>query len=326
MPTRTFILGAGFSVAQGLPLVRGLKERVVEFVRANPHPLDQACLEPGNGGHRRGQFYAGLDTVDPQGTLGFEEVLIALRKRLETANPDDPCYITRNVLQSGCARLLWSIHNSIRAVSPCYGNFATWLHRPGVGKPASVVSFNWDVLVETALTACHLLWSYSISQPGDVPVLKPHGSINWSGYLRTGGVCEYSGWERIAPGSQLSWDRSNPLVDPDQQEVNRDLRYMLFPGDPELPKHDPDLKLIWSDVERAIAEHEVLVFLGYSAPEYDSSAAEFFKRVAAQKRVEVYNPDKDHLSRFEAIFGPSAQLVPQTFEDSPYGRPRVGSQ
>ncbi|MGB8771595.1 MAG: hypothetical protein WCC92_18430 [Candidatus Korobacteraceae bacterium] len=98
------------------------------------------------------------------------------------------------------------------------------------------------------------------------------------------------------------------------------------PGDPDLPDHDPDLKLIWSEAERAMADRDVLVFLGYSAPKYDSFAAQFFKRVAVNKRIEVYNRNKDHLSRFEAIFGSSAQLVPQTFEDSPYGRPRVGSE
>jgi hypothetical protein len=101
---------------------------------------------------------------------------------------------------------------------------------------------------------------------------------------------------------------------------------MLFPGDPELPQHDPDLKLIWSDVERAIAEHEVIVFLGYSLPEYDFSTAAFFQRVAARKRIEVYNPNAQHLDRFKAIFGSSARLFPQTFQDSPYGRPRDGSR
>jgi hypothetical protein len=178
LATRTFILGAGFSAAAGLPLVRDLRERVIQFVEDDPDPLDQAFFEPGNGGYQRGQFHAGLDAVDPEGTLGFEEVLITVRKRLETANPDDPCYITRKVLQNGCARLFWSIHSSIGTVSPCYKNFATWLHRPGFGKPAAAVSFNWDVLVEKTLTDCHLLWSYSISHPnpGHVPVLKPHGS------------------------------------------------------------------------------------------------------------------------------------------------------
>jgi hypothetical protein len=95
---------------------------------------------------------------------------------------------------------------------------------------------------------------------------------------------------------------------------------MLFPGDPDLPDLDPDLKLIWSDVEGAIAQRDKLVFLGYSMPDYDSFTAQFFKQFAS-KNVEVYNPCEEHLERFKTVFGPRAKLFKQTFQESPYGQP-----
>jgi NADH:ubiquinone oxidoreductase subunit len=318
MSSRTFILGSGYSACEKFPLIRDLKESVIHFIEDEHHPLYKALLEPGNGGYPYGRFYDGLNVIDPTGTLGFEEVLIALRRKLENADTFNPCFITRDVLQGGCARLFWSIHNSIQKISPCYEHFAGWLHRQIGPKPDAVVSFNWDILVEKALWESPVPWTYSISNANRVPILKPHGSINWNGHLREGLPSNYPGWKPLAVGSQLCFDASNPFSDPDPQEANPCLRYMLFPGDPDLPNLDPDLKLIWSDIERAISEREELVFLGYSMPDYDSFAARFFMQFGL-KHIEVYNPCEEHLARFKTVFGPNVKLFKQTFQDSPYG-------
>jgi hypothetical protein len=323
--TRTFILGAGFSVAEQFPLVRGLKERVIHFLEAERHSAYQVFLEPGNGGFARGQFYAGLDLIDPNGTLGLEEILVLLRKRLQTANNSDPCYITRDVLRIGCARLLWCIQNSIWKVSPCYEGFTTWLRPDSAVLSNAVLSFNWDLLVEQSLSDSKLLWTYSTSAPGRIPVLKPHGSINWSGHLREGLRAEYAGWKPIAPGSKLSFDASEPLSNPNKQEINSSLRYMLFPGDPELPREDADLAKIWSEASAAINDRDVIVFIGYSMPDYDSFAAEFFTQFAGRKQIEVYNPSAEHLEKFRALFGSGVQLFAQSFQGSPYAREREAS-
>src|ERR1043165_4127772 len=121
----TFVLGAGFSALQQFPLVRGLKERVIHFLEAERHVRYELFLESGNGGYERGQFYAGLETIDPDGALQFEELLIALRKRCENTFPEDPCYVTQEVMKVGCARLLWCMQNSIWKVETAYSNFAS---------------------------------------------------------------------------------------------------------------------------------------------------------------------------------------------------------
>ena len=62
---------------------------------------------------------------------------------------------------------------------------------------------------------------------------------------------QYEGWKPIARGNKLSYDASQPLSNPDKHETNSSLRHMLFPGDPELPDDDPDLRQIWSETETA---------------------------------------------------------------------------
>jgi hypothetical protein len=312
----TFILGAGFSAAQGFPLVRGLKQLVITFIKNELHPNYEACLTPGRD-FKVGEFDDGLNHVDPTGTLGFEEVLIELRKALEHASSLDPCHRTDSALKAGCARLLWRKHESLHKLSSCYGAFAQRYFKET--RENAVVSFNWDVLLERSLAEASVPWLYRV-YGGVVPVLKPHGSINWSSYLNTSSSCGYSGWARIAPGSNISWDEVRPLQDPDPQEINPDLRSMLYPGDPELSRDNPDLGLIWSNVKRVLGERQSIVFIGYSLPEYDSYATQVFREFAATKNVSVYNPSPEALERFRSALGDKVHLCPQTFEQSPYGR------
>ncbi|HTU50316.1 MAG TPA: hypothetical protein VMF56_06960 [Acidobacteriaceae bacterium] len=316
----TFILGAGFSAAEGFPLCRELKEDVLAFIKNERHPNHEASLTPGRG-FEDGEAYEGLRHVDPSGSLGLEEVLIELRKALEHARPDDPRHRTAIVLKTACARLLWKRQLSIRKVSSCYQAFTERFLKPVEGRNNAVISFNWDILLERSLTDSGVQWQYHFL-PGFVPVLKPHGSINWSSYLETGGHCTYPGWTRIAPNSTVSYDKWRPLLDPDPQEINPDLRFMRYPGDPEFPEQNRNVSLIWSAAERVLKECEAIVFIGYSLPEYDSYSTEVFGRIVYSKNVSVYNPSPTHLQRFRTVFGDKVHLFEQAFEESPYGRRR----
>ena len=58
-------------------------------------------------------------------------------------------------------------------------------------------------------------------------------------------------------------------------------------------------------------------------PDYDSFAADFFRRFAGGKRVEVYNPSSEHLERFKSAFGSAVELNEQDFAASPYAQQKV---
>src|SRR5437899_1258635 len=94
-----FVLGAGFSVEEQYPLVRTLKNQVVHFLEAELHSAYRVFLQPGNGGFPRGQFYAGLQAIDPDGKLQFEELLLTFNARLKNTSNSDPCYVTAQVLR-----------------------------------------------------------------------------------------------------------------------------------------------------------------------------------------------------------------------------------
>lgn len=312
----TFVLGAGFSVEQQFPLVRGLKERVVHFLEAERHASYEAHLRPCDV-FPTGQFYAGLERVDPAKDLGFEELLAAMRRHLANPSALDPAFVTDQVLRIGVSRLLWCITSLIWRVESCYRNFA---RRLGASRGNwRVVSFNWDILVEKALTEVGCGWAYSLrGAQGAVPVIKPHGSINWSSFAQNAALRpRYSGWQPIGPNSTLSYDAQHPLDNPDVQEINADLRYCIFPGDPDLPETHADLRLLWDEVRDAVRASERVVFIGYSLPTYDSYAGGLFRSACKGRVVEVCDPSGETQERFrDALGGVEVRGVP--FRSTPY--------
>ncbi len=318
MGRTAFILGAGFSAAAGFPLAYGLGERIIDFIETDRHSMHAVFLTPGQG-YSNGQFYEGLKLADPRSELAFEELLIKLVSDCEHARDDDPRHTTLRVLRSGCARLLWKIQNEIDSVPACYENFAIRFFKDSAARGNSVVTLNWDLIMEKALSHAMTPWQYTRSS-GAVSILKPHGSINWSSFLANNGCCDYVGWNRIAPQSKFSYDASHPLQNPDVDEIHPDFRPMLFPGDPELPEKECNLKLIWHEVEKALDMSETLVFIGYSFPDYDSYAREIFQRYSTRKLIEVYNPSEAYLERSKEILGRHTQLFTKKFEDCPYAQ------
>ena len=169
-----FVLGAGFSVEQGYPLARDMRQHVISYLKSGQN-LRRGYLKPWSGGLPKGQFYAGLEMVEGDGELPFEELLIKLTQRLKQRDAGS-CHQTDELLRIGARRVLWDIHNSIDQVDPAYKNFAAWLrtdwHRHGV------IALNWDLLLEQVLCQESVPWHYCLTAQGRLPVIKPHGSIN----------------------------------------------------------------------------------------------------------------------------------------------------
>ena len=311
-----FVLGAGFSVEQAYPLARTMKEELIKFLKDERHYEYQGFMEPGSGGYSEGQFFTGLNMVEQaEGDLQFEDLLMKLAVWMKEGY-EDPCYQTYEVLQIGVRRMLWSIHNSIEETAPAYKNFATWL---GMRQKSGIVSFNWDLQVELLLTKANLAWSYS-TRSKRVPIIKPHGSINWRTHLRKGLRADYPHWQSLGPDSKLSYDRIEPLSNPDPSGVNHNLNYFLLPGDPDLPETDKDAKWLWSEAYRLINMAELIVFIGYSLPDYDSYAQMFFKNSTKGKRVIVINPSARDLKRFSSVIGTGIELRQEKFSDCQFSQ------
>jgi hypothetical protein len=320
MASKVFILGAGFSASAGFPLVRDLRREVVSWIEKEQHPSAKPHLTPNVHGYPQGQFYAGWDVVDPDRVMGFEEWMIALRDRLPSTYDQDPSYVFHRILREACGRLLWHRHRTLTGIPSAYQNFASWFHEHHqFGQTNAIVSLNWDVLAERVLSNSKVGWSYT-TQSSWVPVLKPHGSINWSSHLNEGLRAEFSGWKRIAPESPYSFIPVDPFADPFATGTNQRFRKLLLPGDPE---DEVGMKQIWKEAEEAVRERDVVVFIGYFLPQYDTFSTEVLRRGTAGKRIEVYARSRETLQDYRQVFDNVATIAPQPFQECPYAQPFI---
>lgn len=298
--------------------MKDLKERTIHFIEAEQHYRYKDHIRPDNN-FPKGKFYAGLDCVDPDKNLGFEELLIKLSDRLKQNEHDDRCYVTNQVLRIGVARLFWCITFFIYHVKDCYAKFALNLKiNEGEWK---VVNFNWDILLEKSLSDIQAFWKYSFT-PNDVsiPIIKPHGSINWNSFAQKGFSAIIPGfWEPIGTDSTLSYNARDPLVNTDLESQNDDFVYCLYPGDPDDSSNHNDLDLLWQDVRSAIQSAEKIVFIGYSLPDYDSYAKSEIRKSCKNKIIEVYDPSEETLENFCRAF-PHAEIKRCSFEDTPFAK------
>jgi hypothetical protein len=309
MSSKTFILGAGFSAEAGFPLVRELTHQLISFIKTEQHASARPHLTP------QGQFYACWDTVDPDHSMGFEELMIAIRKRLPTTHQHDPCYTFERILRDACGRFLWHKHRVLKSLPPTYQNFASWFREHHLnGQPNAIVSFNWDLVAESALKNAEIPWHYTTQSPL-VPVLKPHGSINWSDHLARGLRAPSAEWQQIAPG--ICYIPRSPLTDPFDSGVNQRLRKLILPGDQE---EEGGVRLIWDEARKAIGERDEVVFIGYSLPRYDLLSTKFFQQVTSGKKIEVYTRSSETLQHHRELLGNVSPQEPIPFARCRYAR------
>ena len=264
-------------------------------------------MEPGNGGYEDGQFVKGLQIIEQEkGELGFEELMIKLRKK-----NDGLCVITYDQLRTGSHCLLWKIHESIKEVAPAYKNFAGWIRKK---QQCGIISFNWDLQVELLLDQAKLSWGYS--PESDVPIIKPHGSINWSQHPIQGVTAYSSLWKPIRPGCNFMCILNDPFMNPKLSEVVPQLNFLLFPGDPEDNK---DLDMLWKDALEIMNTAEEIVFIGYSFPDYDSYTQDIFKDNIQNKKIIVINPSIAHLQKSKSVLGMDVEVHQKKFSDCLYG-------
>ncbi len=310
----TFVLGAGFSVAAGFPLLRpgelgDLTDRLVHFMLAERNPAYRLHMV-GSKEWSEGQFFAGLHIVDPERQLGFEELMVALSKA-ESADSWSPHHLTHRKLKVGCERFFWALQsNGVYEPFPyqCFGERVKALIQKGVC--VAVVSFNWDLMAEWALTEASVPWDYRAGDRGTVHVIKPHGSINW---INRNGTA----YGQVATGVWFSLDR--PFENPFRGQEAHGLRIVTYPGDAEDNEAARELRGFAAD---ALSRSDQIVFIGYSMPEYDSVARRMIVDGLSRREevaIQVVDPSHETRERYGSLW-PSADLKAESLVACYYGR------
>lgn len=341
MPKRVFVLGAGFSKAANFPLQAELLSLVTDSVfiggadiLSDPDPPTAEFLA-----HRQ-QLLAFLDRTFRGGEQRLEDVFTLLDQAIAEHSTFGGYGVMEliTIRDQWVRAILFCLHKCseqhLAEPASIYVRFATWLIRQRVkagigGDPVSILSLNWDSLVEDSLfhvirdldalgridvdycvyttpldenpQICPHTPSPKQRASGiyNVKLLKLHGSATWLRCTNSGLV--YTGLGMTTPASTLYVvPRPSPFMAAHPNQV----------GGPGVPLEPyiitptyskvfdlPHIKTTWHNAFVELREASEVVFIGYSLPDADYHfRALLLRAIRPSARVRVVlgpssNPD-----------------------------------
>jgi len=181
------------------------------------------------------------------------------------------------------------------------------------GTRTAYVTFNYDLLLETALSQEAIPYSYRLDPSGQiVTLLKPHGSINW--FLRSPGkMFAGKGWSTFGPNISV-FDGLDPGLLPFGQRSWR--QAALIAPTPHKQIAFAEMKRVWTSFSSAVHSSPTLLSIGYSMPEADRLARLVLNRASpkhGRRRITVVNP-ADVRAQYCQCISPDCIFVRKTFE------------
>jgi len=264
-----FVLGAGFSCLAGIPLMNELRGELI----ANPRIRNLQAL-------------VGRDKES-----SLEEILLDLRQAA-----DESATQAHDALLDATLCLLWKKHQRMPDLPEAYSRFARV-----AGDSVGIVSLNWDLVCELALYTADIKWSYSTDR--GIPVVKPHGSINWTNHPQIAKQKWKSGngFAQIDDERSISYRPDDPFRDPLFAYTDNDFKYVTFPGLLQADSEASDR--VWAEARELIASAAKVIFMGYSLPCYDRRAKAEFLAVCSEREIVVVDPSETALEAYGSHFG-----------------------
>lgn len=230
---RVFVLGAGFSAAAGVPLTVALLSEALQMFAAECPGIYERV--EGYAKEAMGAAEADLDVAN----LSFSDLctfleFIELREYGGGERWSENGSREKLALRYYLAKTLVARTPRPAEVSELYRAFAAQLHPRDV-----VISFNWDGLLEAALDAVGMKYTYDRSNEDAVTISKLHGSVNWRlGEPNVMGESQSTlPWTKLDFGSRMMTRHlfaARPLMDLSVWQHHRPLAevdpYLVLPG------------------------------------------------------------------------------------------------
>lgn len=170
------IVGAGLSCEAGLPASEMLPAMILGGGRWEGKPQEQLTA-------KLVEFWREAFGCGPGGAPSLADHFTALDLAANSGHQLGPNWPPRT-LRALRRLTIWRLFKILS--EPGDGNVVpSLLARLGSGgqEPAVIVSLNWDLVLERALKAVRREFEYRLSgrarKDGPVPLMKPHGSMNW---------------------------------------------------------------------------------------------------------------------------------------------------
>ncbi len=211
-----------------------------------------------------------------------------------------------------------------------YGLFATLLNEIKMSNKynISLITFNYDISLDLALNLLVLPYGYCLDRDYQIPLLKPHGSLNWAICNKCGGISPVTINEygqkyfnsRIIDeffktelgrepqiGKNMHLEMRNLLNKHEcpycktkslSNPVLCDEEPFIIP--PTKNKNYEKLKIIHDRVKEEIGSVDYIYIIGYSFPESDDSIRKYIDEHAKNyKRMIIINPEQSLKEQFK---------------------------
>ncbi len=256
------VLGAGFSKEFGYPLANELLREICNHAPQNSQmvtDLNRFCSAFYNHFNQLEQNYPNIEDF-----LGMLDVA-GQYADIRFSKNRGYYWRTGKVaeIERGIKRLIgeyfWSFQEKSRSAD--LSQIDAMVEH--FGHNTIYVSFNYDLLLETALSRSGVRYTYGISNdPGAVSILKPHGSINW---FYKEHFKPHQSIELIEYGDQL-WV-ANTLDFTDISRCKGMDPAIIAPTPSK--KIDDELKKIWTGFSSSVHNARSLCIIGYSLANAD---------------------------------------------------------
>ena len=334
MAKTVFVFGAGASVTSGTPLMKGFIDSA-DDLRSDP--------TSGVSHEDFGLFFDVLQNRLPQlhsksvvelgnieSVFGIVE-MARLAGRLPLTDPGEIERVssaTRRVL-ADTIELRCRFKRGLDKWMPPrdYLSIVGWIERERLAQQAgevALVSFNYDVALDFALHFSLVPADYCLGdqQHATVPLLKLHGSLNWSLCRKCKTITPISLGRifQMEPKGDLRDDASTAAIlatrcltangahCPESPATNDP---GIVPPSWNKTQYHESFSRVWQRAAREIAEAREIYVIGYSFPPSDA----FFRDLLALglfgstrlKRFEVVDPDATVAGRFRELLGPESK-------------------
>jgi len=333
---RLYVIGAGASFTSGLPTLKTLTRDLCESLVGEERAILLAAILESFGKPLR-----------PNDSLDFEELLNRLEPRALFCLEDTGLGGQDSFRQKAYRLALRALREFVREKCILVADQETPYDRlvRSLKDGSTIVSFNWDVLLEHAFYRAKRAFSYlpgKNSPAGSSIILKPHGSINWfalldrellaldlSGNLDAlGGDLTYYMLYLKEPLGQINLGQSSPFLKDALSPVPAIVppsatKVLSVGGEPRdgwvQAGHDRVMKRTWSTFKTALDNAEELVVIGYSLPGTDAASIELFKHFAVEqgkvrkRRVLLVEPNGKIRERYKTLLGIDVRVVCRDF-------------
>ena len=305
MPKRCFILGAGFSKCCDFPLARELTRHAWRtFAQHDPDDRspNARLVEPGEFNHKKAnRLRSTIQSLFPNCTChpenadtwpDFEQLITTLdeatrplnvRVQTASANRQIPPEEGKHLLMEYMAWYLTTLSaqpdlRGVETVQKFVGS--------RIDAYEAVISFNWDLLLETAATDLGKQVCYQGDDSQALQLAKPHGSLNLTDSTRE----EYDAAMTMSEvrehrlDKQIAYDKGAPRIvvrahDPREAYAAQTWAKERLIVEPNVNKRYDNhwIRLQWKRAANMLRDVEEITVIGFSLPDTDHRPRELLK-------------------------------------------------